>query len=271
MNSLVGRPRRRLARLGPVLGLPLHEQLDRLPGAVPARVAVHRVVAPDDGPDAARARLPRPLRHLGEHVRAARGRGVAAVREGVDDEVLDPRLGGDLDQRLEVAVGGVHAAVGDEADQVHARRGAQRLGHDLVLGQRAVLDGAVDAREVLGDDRAGAEVEVADLGVAHLSRGQADRLAAGGELRVVVALPQTVEDRRVGQRDRVARTLRRQAPPVEDDQADGGDGAHRAAPAARSTMRAKDSGSRLAPPTSAPSTSGSASSSSALSGLSEPP
>ena len=40
--------------------------------------------------------------------------------------------------------------------------------------------------EVLRDDRAGAEVEVADLGVAHLPRRQSDRLAARGQLRVVV-------------------------------------------------------------------------------------
>src|SRR5580700_3420481 len=42
-------------------------------------------------------------------------------------------------------------------------------------------------------------------------------------------------------------------------------------PHASSTMCANDSGSRLAPPTSAPSTSGRPSSSSAFSGLSEPP
>src|SRR5690606_16525886 len=42
-------------------------------------------------------------------------------------------------------------------------------------------------------------------------------------------------------------------------------------PSPASTMRANDSGSRLAPPTSAPSTSGCANSSAAFSGFTEPP
>ena len=106
------------------------------------------------------------------------GERVAPVGERVDDEVGDAPLGRELDQRLQVAVGGVHAAVGDEPDQVHALGASlqRRLQH-LVLGQRAVLDRRVDAREVLRDDRAGAEVEVADLGVAHLPLGQPDALA----------------------------------------------------------------------------------------------
>ena len=58
------------------------------------------------------------------------------------------------------------------------------------------------------------------------------------------------------------------APAVEDDQRDGGDGGHY--PAA-STIAANSAGSRLAPPTRAPSMSGWAISSAALSGLTEPP
>ena len=44
----------------------------------------------------------------------------------------------------------------------------------LVLEEAAVGDRVVDPRQVLLDDRAGAEVEVADLGVAHLPVRQAD-------------------------------------------------------------------------------------------------
>ena len=68
----------------------------------------------------------------------------------------------------------VHAAVADQPDQVHALVVAQRGLQHLVVEQRAVLDRLVDPREVLLDDRAGAEVEVADLGVAHLALGQPD-------------------------------------------------------------------------------------------------
>ena len=40
--------------------------------------------------------------------------------------------------------------------------------------QRAVLDREVDARELLVDDAPGTDVEVPDLGVAHLALGQPD-------------------------------------------------------------------------------------------------
>ena len=67
----------------------------------------------------------------------------------------------------------MHAALGDDADQVD--RGASRSAFQdhLVFGERAVLDRLVDAQEVLRDDRARAEVEVAHLGVAHLAGRQA--------------------------------------------------------------------------------------------------
>ena len=59
--------------------------------------------------------------------------------------------------------------------------------------------------QVLLDDRARAQVEVADLGVAHLALGQPDGRAPGRQRRVRPALPELVEDRRVGQLDGVAR------------------------------------------------------------------
>ena len=105
----------------------------------------------------------------------------------------------------------------------------------LVLEEAAVGDRVVDPRQVLLDDRPGAEVEVADLGVAHLPVGQADVAALGGELGVGEAAPEAVEDRRLGERDRVARAGLGQAPAVEDDERQRGD-------SARSTGRLDDRG-----------------------------
>ena len=93
---------------------------------------------------------------------------------------------------------------------------------DLVLEQRAVGDRVVDPRQVLLDDRARAEVHVADLGVAHLPVGEADVAPAGRERRVRVALPELVEHRRLGERDGVARALLGEAPAVEDHEAERG-------------------------------------------------
>ncbi len=124
---------------------------------------------------------------------------------------------------LDVLPTGVDAAVGDEAEQVQAPARAVAgalagLQQRLVFEEAAVGDGVVDPGQVLLDDRAGAEVEVADLRVAHLPVGEPDVAALGGELRVRVTLPEAVEDRRLGEGDRVAGAGLGQAPAVEDDQ-----------------------------------------------------
>ena len=83
--------------------------------------------------------------------------------------------------------------------------------------------------------------------------------------RVRVVAPQPVEDGRLGELDRVARAGRRDAPAVEDDER------YEGIRAAVSHIALNDSTSSEAPPTRAPSTSGCASSTPALSGLTEPP
>ena len=264
--ALVSGAHRLDAAVGVVLGTPVHEHVVGLLGALPALVAIHRPIAPDDGAHARAAALLAPLLHLLEKAGARVGQRVAPVGEGVHHDVVGG-LRRHRDQRLEVVPPGVHAAVGDEADEVHARRVLHGGPQDVVVGERPVLDGLADAREVLLDRRAGAEVEVSDLRVAHLALGQADRRAPRRQLAVRIALPEVVEDRRRRQRDGVARAVRRDPPAVEDDEADRRDGHPRAA----STIAAKSATSREAPPTSAPSTSGRASSSAALSGLTEPP
>src|SRR5438046_89289 len=105
---------------------------------------------------------------------------------------------------------------------------------------------------------------MADLGVAHLAGRQADRLAGGLERRVRVLGPEPVEVRRVGEQDRVPRAGRRAAPAVEDDE-------RYEREAAAWQIAVNDSTSSDAPPTRAPSTPCSASSSAAFSGLTEPP
>ena len=116
---------------------------------------------------------------------AAGGQGVAAIHEGVDEDVGELVLGGHAEERVEMALVGVDAAVGEEADEME---GAALLGGEIVgageggVGEEAaVLDGGVDAGHVHADDAAGAEVEVADFTVAHLAVGEADEVLAGAE------------------------------------------------------------------------------------------
>ena len=274
LAALVGGADRLRGRVGVVLGAAVDEQVVGLLRAVPALVAVHGEVATDDGADAPAARVGAPALEALDEPGPGVGERVAAVREGVDDEVADAEPGGQLDQRPQVLGPRVHAAVAGQPDEVHALGSHHRLDQHLVGRDRAVLDGLVDARQVLLDDRAGAEVEVADLTVAHLARGQPDGFALGLQLGVRIALPEGVEDRRVGLRDRIARPGLGQPPTVEHDEADRRyrQVAHgRTACWAASMILVNASTSSDAPPTRAPSTSGRASSSAAVSALTLPP
>src|SRR3954471_15466470 len=134
-----------------------------------------------------------------------------------------------------------------------------------VLEEGAVLDRLVHAHQILKQHSAGADREMADLAVSHLSRRQPDRAARGLERRVGKGPPEPVEIRSVRELDGVARSSRCAAPAVEDDEG------YELVLAPARQIAMKDSSSSDAPPTSAPSTSGPPRSSSALSGLTDPP
>jgi hypothetical protein len=86
----------------------------------------------------------------------------------------------------------------------------------LVLVELLLLDANVDLDDVLPDDAAGADVEVADLGVAHEPLGEADSDAVGSDAAVRVVLRDRVHVRCVRGVDRVAlhARLRREAPAI---------------------------------------------------------
>ena len=193
--------------------------------AIPALVAVHREVAAADGRDpgilVALVELRLQRRH--EVDRGARRR-VTAIEQRVQPEdrhVLAPRELGEGD---DVPVVGVHPARPDEPDDVEPAlrlpRAAARIQERRPFEEGPVGDGGVDPRQVLEHRPAGADVEVADLGVAHLSGRQADRLARGLEPGIRPAPEQPAPDRRVGRRDRVGGGVAADPEAVDDDEDD---------------------------------------------------
>src|SRR5438132_6425 len=78
-------------------------------------------------------------------------------------------------------------------------RGTARPDQCGVAVEGAVADGGGDLHERLVDDAAGAEVEVAHLGVAHEPVGEAHVLARGGERGVRRGGPPARPHRVVGQ------------------------------------------------------------------------
>ena len=195
--------------------------------ALPAVVAVHGPVAARHGGDAGvDAGLGRQVLEEVAELGHVAGTGlrvdVAAVHEGVDANALDAALGGHLGERLDVAHVRVHAARAHEAHEVQGlARGldvVHGLDEDLVLGDGAVLDGVVDAAELLEHDAAGTDVEVAHLGVAHLAVGQAHVLAGGAQRGVRELGVERVEVGVARAGDGVLIVRRGQAAAVHDDE-----------------------------------------------------
>jgi hypothetical protein len=89
--------------------------------------------------------------------------------------------GGHLDERVQVPLVTVNAAVGHQADEMErvfaAGDAVHRCGQGGTLEELSVSNALVDARQVLIDNAAGTHVHVSDLGVTHLAGGQADGLA----------------------------------------------------------------------------------------------
>src|SRR5262249_9389112 len=131
---------------------------------------------------------------------------------------------GEFEQRAQMLDVRVDPSRRDEPEQmdvdVTLARAAERGEEHVVLEERAVRNRAIDSLEILQQDAARPEREVADLRVAHLTRRKADGRSRSLEGRVGITLPQRVEYRRVGEFDCVPRPGRRQPPPVEDDQYD---------------------------------------------------
>ncbi len=84
----------------------------------PALVAIHRVVAAGDGGDAAHADAPHLALQGFDESRSAFGRRIAAVHEAVDADVAHLLALGHFEQRVEVRVHGMHAAVAEQTHQV---------------------------------------------------------------------------------------------------------------------------------------------------------
>ena len=121
----------------------------------------------------------------------------------------------------------MHAARRGEPHQVTGSaalpEGGDHVGQQRIPRQRSVLDGVVDPRQVRHRDAAGAEVHVADFGIAHLALRQADEALRRVDQRLRAGRDQPIEVGRAGIEDGIVPGVRPEAPAVENAQ-DGGTG-----------------------------------------------
>ena len=186
--------------------LPVHDGVVGFFRALPVLVPVHRVVPARDGGDVAGARLLDHAFEVCEVARPALGGRVSTVGEGVRDG-LDAAVGGEFDERVEVGLVGMNAAVAHQSHEVDPAAvlvgvGERRL-DGLVFREPILLDGARDAGVALVDDPSRADGEVADLAVAHLSVGESHCATRRVERAERAPLGEPVHRRRRGRPDRV--------------------------------------------------------------------
>ena len=115
--------------------------------------------------------------------------GVATIHETMYERAVGNAVFcTDFHQFEEVVQRRVHATCGGQAHQMHFLsrflRVAVSSNNLRVLEDAVVAAGDVDFHEVLIDHASCADVEVPDLGVAHLSVGQAYALTASQQLRM---------------------------------------------------------------------------------------
>ena len=190
--------------------------------ALPAVVAVHRVIAAGNRGDAADLdRVDLRLQAVDIFDTGLRGR-VAAVHEAVEAHLAQTVAARQLEQREHMVDMRVYAAIGQQAENMQG--GVKPLAlvdraHERLVGEKvAVLDGLGDAGQLLIDDTARADVGVADLGVAHLPVRQTDIQAGGADIRHRVFRKDLVQVGGVRGLDRVAALFVAVAEPIHDDQ-----------------------------------------------------
>ena len=135
---------------------------------------------------------------------------------------LDTPVGGEFDECLDVADIRVNAAVADQAQQVYRAvvvgGVAERVVERVVVAEAAVVDGVDDPGVGLSDDPARADVEMANLAVAHLALWEADASAMSAQRAERACLAQSVKCWCVGRPHRIAAVVIAESPAVKHDE-----------------------------------------------------
>lgn len=116
----------------------------------------------------------------------------------------------------------VDAAIGAEPEQMEGAALTQQPISQLVQGrvgrQAAIAYGLADPHQLLTDDPAGANREMAHLRIAHLAVRQTHLSAAGLNQGVGIGLPEGIHHRCAGRMDRVVTCVFPKAPAIKDGQ-----------------------------------------------------
>jgi hypothetical protein len=194
-------------------------------GAIPTPVAIHPEVAAANrrdshvGMDTGESTL-----QIGDESESRPRRRVAPIEQRMEPDGSRPATSGQLDERDQVPVVRVDTAGADQADHVEAATGRSRAvtGREQrgSLEERAVGDRGVDPGQVLEHRPPGSEIQVPNLGVAHLPGRQTDGVGRCPERGVGPGGKERSPVRHVRRGDRVRTWIAADPEAVEDDQDD---------------------------------------------------
>ena len=151
------------------------------------------------------------------------GRRVASVCNQVQNRPNSTHLG-KPQQSFKMADVAMYAAAAQQTDQMQIVLAVgdvvQTRVQRRMLEETAVLDGDIDAHNVLVDNAARAQVEMSDFGVAHLPFWQADRTPRCVENRAFIGAQPVVVVGGIGLDNGVVGSTLTHAPAVKNNQCD---------------------------------------------------
>jgi hypothetical protein len=157
-----------------------------------------------------------------EEIYSAVGRSVAPVHEAVDENIFDFIFSRHLEEREEMVQVRMDAAIAQKTEKVELTRAAAFHGFEKqgLARKFASGDELIDSCAVHVNDAAGADIQVADFAVAHLSDGKADGRTGGLDQRVGEIFQDAVVVGLAREGDGVAFGFGAVAPAVEDGEDD---------------------------------------------------
>ena len=188
-------------------GLTARQQVPGEGDAIPVLVSVHGEVPADERCDAAAIELLEERFEASDRRAGASRWRITAIEKSVQQDAGRAAGRRRADNGGNMVFVAVDTARGKQAHDVQRAAGGDgcidRTDQLGILRKLTGLDIAIDARQFLEHDSPGTKVHVSDLGIAHLSAGQADVEARARDQRVRCIAPKGIPDRRVGGGDGV--------------------------------------------------------------------
>ena len=189
--------------------LPQPNSAPSLFDTIPTIIAIHRIIATRDHADAHIS-----IRHILENgcdlllelfdvTTSAARRHITTVHEAVDAHLIHTKTLGHLEQGIKMGVIRMHATIRKEPHKMQGRTmlsdRSHRRGDHLVFEELAALAGIIDTRELLVDRSSSTDIQMPDLGIAHLTLRQTNGLSRSIEFDVWTGREKLIEMRRVCQ------------------------------------------------------------------------